>query len=792
MKILFPILFGFISALVAVKGHEFSYADDPFRQLGTTLPAPSEARLASGAPGPAYWQQRADYHIKVTLDDDRQHLTGSEVITYHNHSPHTLSYLWLQLDQNRFKPDSGEMLTKEAPGLSGTSFHNLRSQLSRRSFDGGYKITRVAGKGGKELPHAIIGTMMRIDLPQALQPGKRVELHIDWSHNIIDADLNRARGGHEYFKKDKNYIYEIAQWYPRMVAYTDYTGWQNKQFLGRGEFTLEFGDYRVEITVPADHIVAAAGELQNSNEILTEQQRKRLEEGKISGQLSFIVTPEEAKAAQDAKNKPKDKKTWVFSAKNVRDFAWASSRKFIWDAKYHEFSPGKHAWAMSFYPNEAEPLWSKYSTAAVAHTLDVFSKFTFDYPYPVAISVNGPVGGMEYPMICFNGPRPEEDGTYSEGTKHGLIGVVIHEVGHNWFPMIVNSDERQWTWMDEGLNTFVEFLAEMEWQEKWPWARGKPKGITGYMAGSHQRPIMTNSEAIHQFGNNAYAKPAAALNVLRETVMGREVFDFAFKEYSRRWMFKRPEPADFFRSMEDASGIDLDWFWRGWFYTTKHVDVSLKALRMYEIDTRDPDIEKPLQKEKRDELDGKDLTDLRNAALPKATDRDRNLLDFYNKFDKLDVTEKDRTDYRKFLESLDDDDKKLLALRRKFYVIELENIGGLVTPLVIAITYAGGKTETVRIPAEISRRNTTSVRKMIIARKEITGIEFDPMQETADANRDNNYWPPRAIKSRFQLHKGKKGSNPMRDAQNEVKRLKKEKEQEQKKQAGKDKDAKKQ
>ena len=789
MKILFPILFGFILSLVAVEGHEFDYAEDPFRQLGTALPAPSETRLASGAPGPAYWQQRADYHIKVTLDDDRQHLTGSEVITYHNHSPHTLSYLWLQLDQNHFKPDSGELLTKEAPGLAGTSFHKLRSQLSRNSFDGGYKITKIADKDGKELPHAIIGTMMRIDLPQALKPGKHVELNIDWNHNIIDADLNRARGGHEYFKKDKNYIYEVAQWYPRMVAYTDYTGWQNKQFLGRGEFTLEFGDYRVEITVPADHIVAATGELQNSNKILTEQQRKRLEEGKRSGKLAFVVTPEEAKAAQEAKNKPKDSKTWVFSAKNVRDFAWASSRKFIWDAKYHEFSPGKHAWAMSFYPNEAEPLWSKYSTAAVAHTLDVFSKFTFDYPYPVAISVNGPVGGMEYPMICFNGPRPEEDGTYSEGTKHALIGVVIHEVGHNWFPMIVNSDERQWTWMDEGLNTFVEFLAEMEWQEKWPWARGKPKGITGYMAGSHQRPIMTNSEAIHQFGNNAYAKPATALNVLRETVMGREVFDFAFKEYSRRWMFKRPEPADFFRSMEDASGIDLDWFWRGWFYTTEHVDVALKALRLYEIDTRDPDIEKPLQKEKRDELASKDLTDLRNAALPKATDRNRKLLDFYNKFDKLDVTEKDREDYRKFLKGLDEEEKKLLALRRKFYVVELENIGGLVTPLVIEITYAGGKTETLRIPAEIWRRNTTSVRKMIIARREITGIELDPLQETADANRDNNYWPPRAIKSRFQLHKGKKGSNPMRDAENEKKRL--EKEQEKKKTADnpKDKDA---
>ncbi|MCP4846400.1 MAG: aminopeptidase [Verrucomicrobiaceae bacterium] len=790
MKALFPILSGFVLSLLAAEAHEFDYAADPFRQLGTTLPTPSETRLASGAPGPAYWQQRADYHIKITLDDDRQHLTGSEVITYHNHSPHILSYLWLQLDQNRFKPDSGELLTKEAPGLTGSSFHNLRSQLSRNSFDGGYKITKVADKKGKGLSHAIIGTMMRIDLPQALQPGKHIELNIDWTHNIIDADLNRARGGHEYFKEDKNYIYEIAQWFPRMVAYTDYTGWQNKQFLGRGEFTLEFGDYRVEITAPADHIVAATGELQNSNEVLTEQQRKRLDEGKQSGKLTFIVTPEEAKAAEDAEEKPEDSKTWIFSAKNVRDFAWASSRKFIWDAKYHEFSPGKRAWAMSFYPNEAEPLWSKYSTAAVAHTLDVFSKFTFDYPYPVAISVNGPVGGMEYPMICFNGPRPEKDGTYSEGTKHALIGVVIHEVGHNWFPMIVNSDERQWTWMDEGLNTFVEFLAEMEWQEKWPGSRGKPKGITGYMAGSHQRPIMTNSEAIHQFGNNAYAKPAAALNVLRETVMGREVFDFAFKEYSRRWMFKRPEPADFFRSMEDASGIDLDWFWRGWFYTTKHVDVAMKALRLYEIDTRDPDIEKPLQREKRDEIASKDLTDRRNSSAPKATERDRSLLDFYNKFDKLDVTEKDRSGYRKFLDGLDDEDKKLLALRRKFYVIELENTGGLVTPLVIAITYAGGTTETLRIPAEIWRRNTTSVRKMIIARKEITGIEFDPLQETADANRDNNYWPPRAIKSRFQLHKSKKGGNPMRDAENEKKRLRKEQEKKKNAEKPKDQDAK--
>ncbi|MFP6872822.1 MAG: M1 family metallopeptidase [Verrucomicrobiales bacterium] len=776
MKVLLPILLGLTGLCIGAKAQDSSYAQDPFRQLGEALPTASETRLASGAPGPAYWQQQADYRIKVTLDDTRQHLTGTQSITYHNRSPHTLNYLWLQLAQNHFRPDSGEMLTKEAPRLEGISFDKLRSQLSRASFDGGYKITKVAGKDDKALPHTIVGTMMRVDLPEVLKPHTRFVLNLEWNHHIIDADLNRARGGHEYFEEDQNHIYQIAQWYPRMVAYTDYAGWQHKQFLGRGEFTLEFGDYAVEITVPADHIVAATGELQNGDKILTEEQLRRWDKAQESGEQTFIVTAEEAKETQSAKKKPSGTKTWVFTAQNVRDFAWASSRKFIWDAKYHEFAPGKRAWAMSFYPNEAEPLWSRYSTAAVAHTLDVYSKFTFDYPYPVAISVNGPVRGMEYPMICFNGPRPEKDGTYSEGTKHALIGVVIHEVGHNWFPMIINSDERQWTWMDEGLNTFVEFLTEMEWQEKWPGSRGKPKGITGYMASSQQRPIMTNSEAIHQFGNNAYAKPATALNVLRETVLGRELFDFAFRQYARRWMFKRPEPADFFRSMEDASGIDLDWFWCGWFYTTKHVDVSLKALRLYEIDTRDPDIEKPLKREKRDELAGKDLIDRRNAKLPKAVELNRDLLDFYNKFDELDITEKDRADYKKFLDGLDKEDKKLLALRRKFYVIELENIGGLVTPIVLAITYANGKSETLRIPAEIWRKNTGSVRKMIIARKEITGIEFDPMQETADANRDNNYWPPRPIKSRFQLQKGKKGSNPMRDAENEAKRAKKEQE----------------
>ena len=763
-----------INLIPVSTGQVYSYKEDPFKQLHELLPSPNSNRLASGAPGPNYWQQRADYHIKVILDDKNQRLIGSETINYQNNSPHTLNYLWVQLDQNRFDPNSEELLIQEAPGLDGMSFNRLKSQLYRQSFKGGHQIKKVTNSKGEKIKFSIIGTMMRIDLKKSLTPKSNYVFNIDWEYNIIDADLNRARGGYEYFKEDKNYIYEIAQWFPRMAAYTDYTGWQNKQFLGSGEFTLEFGNYKVEITAPEDHIVAATGELQNTNSVMSDTQLDRWNKAKKNGDITFIVTPEEAKQNQSKKTKPTKTKTWIFKADNVRDFAWASSRKFIWDAKYHEFTKGKKAWAMSFYPIEAEPLWSKYSTESVAHTLDVFSKFTFDYPYPVAISVNGPVFGMEYPMICFNGPRPEKDGTYSESTKNALIGVVIHEVGHNWFPMIVNSDERQWTWMDEGINTFLQFLAQAEWQQKWSSGRGKPKSITGYMSSSKQRPIMTNSESIHQFGSNAYSKPAAALNVLRETVMGREVFDYAFKEYSRRWMFKRPEPADFFRTMEDASGKDLDWFWRGWFYTTYNVDVGIKSLKLYEIDTKNPDIEKPIQKTKRDELNAKDLIDIRNKSLPKAVDKNKKLLDFYNKYDPLDVTDADRREYNKWIKELDSEELKLLSLRKKFYVIDLENVGGLVSPVILEIDYKNAKSETIRIPAEIWRKNNDNVRKMIISDKEIVQIEVDPLLETADTDRYNNFWPPKTIESRFQLQKRKKSKNPMQKAKEEKQRVEKE------------------
>ena len=424
---------------------------------------------------------------------------------------------------------------------------------------------------------------------------------------------------------------------------------------------------------------------------------------------------------------------------------------------------GNKVLAMSFYPNEGEPLWSKYSTRAIIHTLNVYSRYTFNYPYPVAISVNGPVGGMEYPMICFNGPRPEEDGTYSARTKYALITVIIHEVGHNYFPMIVNSDERQWTWMDEGLNTFLQYLAEVEWDEDYPATRGEPKNITGYMKSTNQVPIMTNSESVLQFGNNAYAKPATALNILRETILGRELFDFAFREYARRWKFKRPYPADFFRTMEDASGVDLDWFWHGWFYTTDHVDVEIANVRHFTLSNGDPARESKAQKKERDE-EPETLSEQRNEALPKLVDEFPDLKDFYNSFDDLKVTADDKKDFEKYLAELTPRQKELLGTKSHFYIVDLKNVGGLVTPVILKLNYIDGKSSETRLPAELWVQNCLEVSKLIISPKEIQSIEFDPHLETADVERSNNYFPPQIQSSRFKLFKEQKEKNEMQKA----------------------------
>ena len=519
------------------------------------------------------------------------------------------------------------------------------------------------------------------------------------------------------------------------MAYYDVMGWQNKQFLGRGEFTLEFGDYDVKITVPSDHIVAATGELQNPKDVLTKTQRKRLDEAKTATKPVLIVTVDEA--LENEKSRSTKTKTWHFKAENVRDFAFASSRKFIWDAQGYQHG-GSNTMAMSYYPNEGNPLWEKYSTEAIIHTMEQYSKYTFDYPYPVSISVNGPVGGMEYPMITFNGPRPTLDKktgekTYSRRTKYGLVGVIIHEVGHNYFPMIVNSDERQWTWMDEGLNTFLQFIAEQAWEEGYPSRRGDAANITSYMKSANQVPIMTNSESILQFGNNAYGKPATALNILRETIMGRELFDFAFKEYAQRWKFKRPTPADFFRTMEDASAVDLDWFFRGWFYTTDHVDIALGDIHLYTADSQNPDTEeawlRALENEKPEYI-----SSLMNKGQWLRTQDKPELLDFYNEHDKFTATNAARNKYNASNKKLEQWEKDLLLNQSNFYLIDFENKGGLVMPIILDITYADGSIEHMKIPAEIWRYNSAKTSKLLIRDKEISALAIDAKWETADVN----------------------------------------------------------
>ncbi|MDZ4761781.1 MAG: M1 family metallopeptidase [Alphaproteobacteria bacterium] len=740
--------------------------DDKFRQLDVDLPTPNTYRAASGAPGEAYWQQQADYVISATLDETAKRITGSETVSYRNNSPHDLSYLWFQLDQNIFKRDSDSRRTATT-AVSGTDAIGIVALQQLQSYDDrpqGFEIQSVADGSGGALSYVINDTMMRVDLPRPLSAGKSQSIRIAYAFNITDNDVFGGRSGYERFPETDTYTFFQAQWFPRLVAYTDYTGWQHKQFLGNGEFTLEFGDYDVSLTLPADHIVGATGVLQNPGQMLSAEQRRRLEEARSARAPMYIVTPEEALANE--KEGTTATKTWRFKAENVRDFAWASSRKFIWDAMGVDQDVGADVLAQSFFPNEADPLWSKYSTRAVAHTIDVYSDFSFPYPYPSAISVNTwKSGGMEYPMISFNGYRPVKDEktgvkTYTRNAKYGLIGVVIHEVGHNYFPMIVNSDERQWTWMDEGINSFLEHMAELLWDDDFPVLSGNPnslEAIGGYMMSEDQVPVMVNSESIKQFGNNAYSKPAAALTVLRETVMGRELFDFAFKEYSRRWRFKRPTPSDLFRTMEDASGVDLDWFWRGWFYTTDHVDIALETVREYRLSTRDPEIENPLNRDRRTEVrpSAPTAANNREQGLQTYVERHPEIADFYDENDEFVVNNKDRNEYSTFRDGLKEHEKQAFerALRENpfIYFIDFRNLGGLVSPLPLKFTYEDGTTREEIIPAEIWRRNNETVTKVFVEKKKVVSVELDSRRQTADADAGNNSYPARSAPSRLDV-----------------------------------------
>ncbi len=747
---------------------------DKFRQLDEELPTPNVYRNAAGEPGQQYWQQQVDYQIKARLDESKRRLSASQQVTYRNNSPYTLKYLWLQLDQNVLKNDSMAEMTETfgaAELRDGKPARISLDQLRRQQFmadtELGYSISKLAS-GGKALRYVVVGTQMRIDLPTPLKPGQQTEFTLDYAFNIAEEDAVNERAGYEHFpddaRKGGNDIFLLAQWFPRLVAYTDYEAWTNKEFLGQGEFTLEFGDYDVALTVPADHIVSSTGVLQNPADVLTATQRQRLEQAKTAKRPVQIVTP--AEALDNEKDGSNEQKTWRFKADNVRDFAWASSRKFIWDAKGYQQGGNEQPFvmAMSFYPKEGGELWQKYSTEAVIHTMQVYSRFAFDYQYPVAQSVNGPVGGMEYPMITFNGPRTElqKDGsrTYSLAEKLFLVGVVIHEVGHIYFPMVVNSDERQWTWMDEGINSFLDAIAGREWDPKMPWGV-EARDVVDYMKGDQQEPIMTQSDSVTSLGPNAYTKPAVALGILRDVILGRELFDFAFREYATRWKFKRPTPADFFRTMEEASGVDLDWFWRGWFYSTDHVDIALEKVYKLRLDTEDPDIDMDRERQQDRKKPASYFAEL-NVKEGKTpwVDNNKDVTDFYDKNDQFTVTNKERNSYQEFLKDLKPWERRVLdrAVKedKNYYVLQFRNLGGLVMPILLQLTYEDGSTEQQYIAAEIWRQSPHAVSKLLVSDKKLVKAEVDPKWLTADVDVDNNVYPRQIIESRIESFKREK------------------------------------
>ena len=747
-----------------IQNNPKSNHGNKFEQLGSILPTPNEYRTASGAPGARYWQQRADYKIKATLDEANLKLTGKETITYYNNSPDVLTYIWLQLDENEHDPTVGSVVFNESSMREIMSENGLSNIDKRKVLEGyGIKIEYVTdGITNKPLTYTINETMMRIEMAAPLKPGAKVVFNIGWNYKIPDRQTLGGRGGFEYFPEDGNHLFTMAQWFPRLCVYSDFQGWQHKQFTGRGEFALTFGNYDVEVTVPADHLVAATGECQNYPEVLSAAQLKRWQSAQTSKDVVEIGLLQDAVNAE--KTKSAKTKTWRYKASMVRDFAWTSSRKYIWDAMPASVE-GKKVMCMSFYPKEAYNLYRTYSTKAVAHTIKTYSKFSIPYPYPVAQSIEAS-NGMEYPMICFNYGRTEADGTYTEATKYGMLGVIIHEVGHNFFPMIVNSDERQWSWMDEGLNTFVQYLSEELWDNKYPSRRGPAFGIVDYMKlpKDQLEPIMTNSENIVNFGSNAYSKPATGLNILRETIMGRELFDYSFKEYSRRWAFKHPEPADFFRTMEDASAVDLDWFWRGWFYGIDPVDISLDSVAVYQAG----DGSGMTMRRGRSDSVGiampqinsfEDISKIRNRenkSIRFQTDVDTSLRDFYWYYARgLKSINNTKVLVERAVPEIMVGDELKEYKGKYFYECHFSNKGGLVMPLIVEFTFEDGSRKIEKIPAEVWRLNENEVTKVFIMDKKVTKIMQDPMRETADINELNNVWPATDVKmTRFQMYKG--------------------------------------
>ena len=737
----------FVSLLVLVSNPTLVAQDqkteernpDKFKQMYDLLATPNMYRTAAGAPGPEYYQQQADYKIDLELDDKNAKIYGQEVVTYTNNAKESLDYLWMQLDQNQHSRKSLSPLIENSSTDPVMSAQGFSRKYLEAPFDGGFNIEYVKDTNGKSVQYTINQTMMRVELDKPLKYGEKISLSIKWWYNINNYRIDGGRSGYEQFP-DGNRLYVIAQFYPRMAVYNDVEGWQNQQFWGSGEFTLPFGNFEVNITVPADHILEATGDLLNRAEVFTpEQVRRYALAEKTFDKPVIVVTQSEAEAA--AKGFSTKKKTWKFKATNVRDFGISTSRKFIYDAMAVQLST-RTSMAISLYPKEGNPLWEQYSTRMVAHTLRSYSKHTFDYPYPKAISINAEDQGMEYPMICWNFGRPEADGTYSDRLKNGMMSVIVHEVGHNYFPMIVNSDERQWTWMDEGLNSFLEYVALMEWDPKFPADRGPAKNIIPYMSGSQKglEPIMTNSEAIRQFGNNAYGKPATALNILRETVMGRELFDYAFKTYANRWKFKHPTPEDFFRTMEDASAFDLDWYWRGWFYTTDYNDIGIKEVKKYFVSNEpSKEVEDFLKSRRR-------RNRIAGSMVYLVADGSESYKASMNK--PFDIkNSKSLSEY--IQQTFTKEEQAKLDSPKYFYQVTFDKPGGLVMPILVELTFEDGTTENHHFPAQIWRKDDNQAVRTFATQKAIKKITIDSKNETADVDLSNNTWPKEAQKSKF-------------------------------------------
>ena len=745
-----------------------------FEQLGSLIPGANAYRNTDGAPGPAYWQNTADYDIQCTLDTENLRLVGKETITYMNESPHTLRYLWLQLDENQHSPDNVNQYFDASKVQEEMSERQLLLLEPWRELEQyGCKIEAVSDENGKALKHTINSTMMRIELPEPLNSGEQFSFNVNWHYQLIDR-INPptnmpTRGGYEYFEDEDDYIFTITQWFPRMCSFNDYEGWQNKQFTGRGEFALPFGNYVVKMTLPDDYMVGATGECLNYPVTLSPTQLARWEKAQEANEPLEIVTLSEAKANAGS-TKSKKLQTWIYQADNVRDFAWTASRKFIWDAMPYRTEDERTVMCMSYYPEESYPIYSKYSTKTVAQTLKTYSKYTIPYPYPAAISVEA-ASGMEYPMICFNPGRAEEDGTYTEAAKNSAITVIIHEVGHNYFPMIINSDERHWAWFDEGLNTFLHTLTEQEFDNNYQ-SMTTPDVVTSYMNLPPEllEPIMTTSDNIVNYFQNAYLKPAAALNLLRETIMGRELFDFAFKEYSRRWAFKHPTPADFFRTMEDASGVDLDWFWRAWFYGIEKVDVSLDDVRYFQADLVNDPPKREYEQENVIKEPFEDISKKRNRAsgMKFAVEEDKSLQDFYTHYRPWDGPDSIQTTKIKlFEETFSSKEKEELFGDKHYYELSFSNKGGLVTPVIVQWTFEDGSKEIQYIPAEIWRKNENSFKKVFVKDKVVSSILIDPYRETLDVNESNNVWEVNQQASKFKVYKNHKmgeSANPMQKA----------------------------